>query len=164
VRVMPYYSGAYGVAAGNEERHDNAKAQRRGQEDEKGLVVACRGMGILPMTSHGRPTRRSSCRPYLLPPYLRYFGRRAGTSAGGPALRQVGMPVPHRKLCGFRPDQSPSPPTTDGLGALVAPVLLRAGGGEMKPTVGQDNAMERIVLRILLIPSNILLRSLRSPR
>jgi hypothetical protein len=31
--------------------------QRRREEEEKGLVVACRGMGTLPMTFHGRDAR-----------------------------------------------------------------------------------------------------------
>jgi hypothetical protein len=56
-------SGMYGLAGGRRRRGPNAKAQRRGEEEEKGLVVACRGMGILPMTLHRRPARRTSCTP-----------------------------------------------------------------------------------------------------
>ena len=42
---------------------DNAKAQRRREKEEKRLVGAGRSMGILPMTFHGRPARRTSCTP-----------------------------------------------------------------------------------------------------
>ncbi len=43
------------------EEKGNAKAQSRGQENEKDSVVACRGMGILPIiptgpASSGMPT------------------------------------------------------------------------------------------------------------
>jgi hypothetical protein len=45
--------------SGREEgrRRDNAKAQRRREEQDKGLVVTWRGMGILPIEFHGRDAR-----------------------------------------------------------------------------------------------------------
>jgi hypothetical protein len=57
----------------------NAKAQSRREEEKEGLVVAWGGMGILPMTSRGRPARP--------------------VSRG--VLWQAGTPVPCRKLGGF---------------------------------------------------------------
>ena len=43
---------------GRREEGCNAKAQRRREEQEKGLVVTWRGMGILPMTlTRARGTR-----------------------------------------------------------------------------------------------------------
>jgi hypothetical protein len=45
---------------GRREEGCNAKAQRRREEEEKGLVVTWRGMGTLPMTFHGRDARATS--------------------------------------------------------------------------------------------------------
>jgi len=42
---------------GKKEEEPNAKAQRRGEEDENEAVLACRTMGILPMILHGRDAR-----------------------------------------------------------------------------------------------------------
>ena len=84
------------------EEGGNAEAKGRREEDERG-PVACGGMGILPMTFHGRPARRTSCR------------RTSGTSAGGPVLRQAGTPVPRGNLGRFRPAEDAFPPIGDGL-------------------------------------------------
>ncbi len=46
--------------AGKEEGNGNAEAQRRGEENERDRVLACGGMGMLPMS---RPSAHSAVSP-----------------------------------------------------------------------------------------------------
>ena len=50
--VTPHSRACRDVREGRREEGCNAKAERRREEQEKGLVVTWRGMGILPMTFH----------------------------------------------------------------------------------------------------------------
>jgi hypothetical protein len=50
----------YGLARGKKGEGANAEAQRRREIEENVRVVACGGMGILPMTFHGRDARATS--------------------------------------------------------------------------------------------------------
>jgi hypothetical protein len=51
-KVTPHSRACRDVREGKREEGCNAKVQRRGEEQEKGLVVTWRGMGILPMAFH----------------------------------------------------------------------------------------------------------------
>ena len=82
--------GTRSCSRGRTEGDDNAKSQRRREEEERGPVVACRGMGTLPMTLDGRPARPAS----------RGVLRQAGATS---------------KLAGFSPEHDPFAPIVQGL-------------------------------------------------
>ena len=60
IGCMASLSGAYSALAMERKREEkgNAKAQSRCEENEQDSVVACRGMGILPMSPTGPRQRR----------------------------------------------------------------------------------------------------------
>ena len=66
-QVVTHSWGYRELRQGRREEGGNAKAQRRRGEDEKGLVVAWRGMGVPPMTFHGRDAR-ATWKAVRLPP------------------------------------------------------------------------------------------------
>ena len=68
--MMPDSRGCRDLREGRRKEGANAKSQSRREEGEKGTVVGSRGMGILPMTFHGRDARSTSKTERLPPDHV----------------------------------------------------------------------------------------------
>jgi len=93
---------------GRREKENNAKAQSRREENEKDSVVACRGMGILPMDVHGRDARATWGMAFFAVKGTGRVRRGRGSPSISPAERGAGRDAGDTcalcvlcALCGF---------------------------------------------------------------